>query len=100
MRSMYALLTLLISGFATAAGIESPVPALVQAALSDPQRPTSQVELDGSRKPGEVIVLSGLKPGDKVADFMPGNAYFTRIFSRVVGSSGRVYAFLPTEQLA
>jgi len=35
-----------------------------------------------------------------VADFMSGGGYFTRIFSRVVGSSGRVYAFLPDEQLA
>jgi predicted methyltransferase len=31
---------------------------------------------------------------------MPGNAYFTRIFSRVVGPRGRVYAFLPAQQLA
>ena len=30
---------------------------------------------------------------------MSGGAYFTRLFSRVVGSTGRVYAFLPTEEL-
>ena len=100
MRSIWVWLSLVISGIATASVAESPVPVFVQAALSDPQRPATQVELDRLRKPGEVIALSGLKPGDKVADFMPGNAYFTRIFSRVVGSGGRVYAFLPTEQLA
>ena len=78
----------------------SATPAYVAAALADPLRPPAQVELDAVRKPAEVIAFSGIKPGDKVADFMPGNAYFTRIFSRVVGSTGRVYAFLPTEQLA
>jgi predicted methyltransferase len=41
-----------------------------------------------------------LKPGDRVADFMPGNAYFTRILSDVVGPAGRVYAFIPVEQIA
>lgn len=100
MRCVYMWLPLLISGVAPAAAVGSSLPAFVQAALSDPQRPATQVELDGLRKPGQLIVMSGLKPGDRVADFMPGNAYFTRIFSRVVGSTGRVYAFLPTEQLA
>jgi predicted methyltransferase len=31
---------------------------------------------------------------------MPGNAYFTRIFSDVVGPTGHVYAFIPVEQIA
>jgi predicted methyltransferase len=31
---------------------------------------------------------------------MPGNAYFTRILSDVVGPQGRVYAFIPEEQIA
>jgi predicted methyltransferase len=31
---------------------------------------------------------------------MSGGGYFTRIFSRIVGPSGHVYAFLPNEQLA
>ena len=30
---------------------------------------------------------------------MSGGAYFTRLFSRIVGKTGRVYAFLPEEQL-
>jgi predicted methyltransferase len=33
-----------------------------------------------------------MKPGDKVADFMPGRGYFTRIFCKVVGDAGHVYA--------
>jgi predicted methyltransferase len=70
------------------------------AALADPARPPEEVQLDALRKPAEVIAFAGLKSGDRVADFMAGNGYFTRIFSRVVGPAGRVYAFTPAQQLA
>jgi predicted methyltransferase len=76
------------------------VPAYIAAAVADQARPAPQVELDAQRKPAEVIAFSGLRPGDRVADFMSGNAYFTRILSRVVGARGRVYAFLPAQELA
>jgi predicted methyltransferase len=46
-----------------------------------------------------MLMFAGIKPGDRVGDFMSGNAYFTRLFSRVVGPSGRVYAFIPTEEI-
>lgn len=74
--------------------------AQMAAFLSDPARPPEEVELDAERKPAEVIAFAGLKSGDRVADFMSGNGYFTRIFSRVVGPAGRVYAFVPAQQLA
>jgi predicted methyltransferase len=67
--------------------------------LSDPRRPAEQVSLDAMRKPAQLLAFARLRRGDKVVDFMPGNAYFTRIISDVVGDSGHVYAFLPTEQL-
>jgi predicted methyltransferase len=75
-------------------------PAIVTAAVADPRRPADQVRLDPARKPAQLLAFSELKAGDRVADFMPGNGYFTRIMSNVVGANGHVYAFLPTEQLA
>jgi predicted methyltransferase len=75
------------------------VPAGVTAAIADPARPAEQVARDGERRAAEVLTFSGVGPGDRVADFMSGGAYFTRLFSRVVGDRGRVYAFLPEEQL-
>ena len=75
-------------------------PAYVRAAMNDAARPASDVHLDSLRKPAEMIVFAGVKPGHRVADFMPGNGYFTRLLSRVVGPTGHVYAFVPTEQLA
>jgi predicted methyltransferase len=80
--------------------VSGAIPPSVAAAIADPRRPAKQRALDTARKPGELLSFAGMKPGDRVADFMPGNAYFTRIFSNVVGATGRVYAFIPSEQIA
>jgi predicted methyltransferase len=38
-----------------------------------------------------------VKPGQKVADFMMGGGYFTRILSPAVGPTGKVYAYQSSE---
>jgi predicted methyltransferase len=79
---------------------DTQIPAAIASALLDPRRPPEQVRLDPARKPAQLLAFAEMKRGDAIADFMPGNAYFTRIISGVVGARGHVYAFLPTEQLA
>lgn len=71
----------------------------VAAAIAAPERPPEQVARDAERRPEAVLTFAGVKPGNRVADFMSGGGYFTRLFSRIVGRTGRVYAFLPDEQL-
>lgn len=98
------LVSLAISLALAAVGASRPceadaIPPAIQAAVTDPARPATDTVRDAARKPVEVVAFAGLKPGDRVADFMSGGGYFTRIFSRVVGPSGRVYAFVPEEQL-
>jgi predicted methyltransferase len=73
---------------------------IVEAAISDPRRPDDQVELDATRKPAISVLFSEAKAGDRIADVMSGNGYFTRILSQVVGPAGHVYAYIPTEQIA
>ncbi|MGC1523858.1 MAG: hypothetical protein WA803_20120 [Steroidobacteraceae bacterium] len=75
-------------------------PAIIEAAISDPRRPDDQVKLDVTRKPALSVVFSGAKAGDRIADVMSGNGYFTRILSDVAGPSGHVYAYIPSEQIA
>jgi predicted methyltransferase len=82
------------------AEITAPAPGDIETALADTRRPADQVKLDATRKPAALIAFAGVRAGDRIADFMPGNAYFTRILSDVVGSTGRVYAYIPTEQIA
>jgi predicted methyltransferase len=43
------------------------------------------------------LALGEVKPGQKVADFMMGGGYFTRILSPAVGPSGKVYAYQSAE---
>ena len=71
-------------------------PAIEQA-LANPSRPEADRARDAARKPGEVLAFAGIKPGDKVADFIMGGGYFTRILAGLVGPDGRVYAYQPAE---
>jgi predicted methyltransferase len=89
-----------LSSLAVQAQAATDIPAGISAAIADPRRPADQMNLDAARKPALLIAFSGVKDGDLVADFMPGNAYFTRILSDVVGPRGHIYAFIPTEQIA
>jgi predicted methyltransferase len=65
-------------------------------AVADPSRPDSDTTRDADRKPAQTLVFAGIKPGDKVADYVADEGYFTRLFSSVVGSTGHVYAVEPT----
>ncbi len=96
------LITSVMAGMAvglTLASVAAAQPAYIAAALKDPLRTAKSVELDASRKPAEVLAFSGIRPGDKVADLMPGAGYYTILFSDMVGARGRVYAVVPQEIL-
>ena len=69
-------------------------------AVADPKRPAEEVARDPLRHPAEILAFAQLEPGDKVADIRPGAGYFTRLFSDVVGPTGRVYAFVPERTMA
>ena len=68
------------------------VPKAIAAAVADPARPQADRDRDADRKPSECVAFAGLKPGQRIADLLPGGGYFTRIFSGVVGPKGQVIA--------
>jgi predicted methyltransferase len=76
--------------------LAAPVPSLASA-LADPRRPAAEVVRDPLRHPAELIRFAGIGPGDRIADYFPGNGYYSRILSDVVGPNGRVYGFIPAE---
>lgn len=83
------------NAFATA-GPSPDLSAALAAAVADSSRPDSDTTRDADRKPEQTLAFSGIKPGDKVADYVADSGYFTRLFSSVVGSKGHVYAVEPT----
>lgn len=72
------------------------VPAYVKAAVADPGR-GDDAQADARRHPAELTTFAEVKPGDSVVDLIPGNGYFTRVFSKIVGPKGQVYAIWPNE---
>jgi predicted methyltransferase len=73
------------------------VPDYVAAAVADTTRPAEDVADDANRKPAQVLALTGIKEGDKVVDVGPGGkAYYTRLMSKIVGPTGKVYGFNPS----
>ena len=69
----------------------------VTAAVNDPARPQADKDRDGMRRPAAMLAASGIKGGDKVIELAPGGGYMTRLLSKLVGPTGKVYAAnLPT----
>ena len=73
------------------------IPAYITVAVANPNRPDADRKRDEDRKPAESIAFTGMKPGDRVVDMIPGKGYFTKIFSGVVGPKGWVYAYFPSD---
>ncbi|BCA63748.1 hypothetical protein HMP09_2982 [Sphingomonas sp. HMP9] len=78
---------------ATAAQAQKVSPAIT-IALADPARADQQGD-DFRRKAADVLAFSGVRPGNVVIDYLPGEGYWTRIFTGIVGAKGHVYAVWP-----
>lgn len=65
--------------------------ASIEAAISSPGRPDTDVERDDLRKPADVLVFMGIAPGTDVLEMEAGGGYFTDILSRYLGEDGTLY---------
>jgi predicted methyltransferase len=74
-------------------GAAAPVSRLASA-IADPGRAAFRAS-DARRHPAQLVALADLQPGQRVLDLIPGDGYWTRIFSKMVGPRGRVYAMWP-----
>ena len=113
MTSLYAGLALLLFSLTAAAQLPPPVslgpysipagtPDYIRAAIESADRPDADKARDSSRHPAEVLVMSGIKPGDHVIEIAGVGQYYTRLLSAVVGPEGKVDVYdLPyTERFA
>lgn len=82
-----------VAALALASGFADAKPTPVQlAAISDKGRPEADTKRDADRKPAEMLDFAGVRPGQTVADLIPGGGYFTRLFAKAVGPTGKVFA--------
>jgi len=63
-------------------------------AIADITRPLEDKARDTFRKPNEMLRFGMVSPGQKVGEILPGGGYFTRVFSKTVGQTGKVYAVI------
>jgi len=82
---------------AHAGAVQDRIPANIAAAVADPARPRADRARDADRKPAQCLAFAGVKPGDRIADLIPGAGYFTRVFAKAVGPKGYVYAYMPSD---
>jgi predicted methyltransferase len=68
------------------------IPDYISAAVADSRRPATDTARDVDRKPAQMLLLAGVKPGSKILEIEPAAGYFTRLFAVAVGSTGHVYA--------
>lgn len=78
----------------SASGAET-IPTNIMAAVNDSTRPAADKARDGDRRPAQALALVGIKPGDKVLEIEPEGGYYTRILSKAVGPTGKVYEVHP-----
>jgi predicted methyltransferase len=81
-----------LTGPMTASARGTPLERQIASAVADPSRPEADRARDADRKPVETLVFAGVHPGERIAELLPGQGYFTRLFSLVAGPKGKVYA--------
>ncbi|HKV53492.1 MAG TPA: hypothetical protein VJN94_02520 [Candidatus Binataceae bacterium] len=71
---------------------QAKIPKYIVDAVNSPARPEADRKLDASRKPEQLMVFFGIKPGMQVADLWAGGGYTTELLARTVGPNGKVYS--------
>lgn len=88
--SLFLLLTA-VSGFSVA---DEPVLSTtqIQSILTHPDRPKDDSKRDEARQPAKILAFAGVSAGDNILDLFAGGGWYTELFSKAVGESGKVYA--------
>lgn len=98
MRQSSSIIVMVCSLFlALGVAMAAQVPSRVGLALADPHRPAADRAQDEQRHVAAVLDFADVRPGYTVVDLMPGTGYYTRLFSKLVGPNGKVYALQPVE---
>jgi predicted methyltransferase len=62
-----------------------------EAAVAHPGRSAADLNRDSLDHPADILRLSGVKPGMRVADVLAGDGYYSELTSYVVGPKGKVF---------
>ncbi|HZU51990.1 MAG TPA: methyltransferase [Sphingomicrobium sp.] len=75
----------------------APSPSIATAVADTDHRSAANVQMDEGRKPAAVLEFLGLRRGMNVLDLFGANAYWAEISAPVVGQTGHVTVWMPTQ---
>jgi predicted methyltransferase len=61
------------------------------AAVANPGRSAADLKRDSLDHPADILRLTGIKPGMRVADVLAGDGYYSELSSYLVGPTGKVF---------
>jgi predicted methyltransferase len=61
------------------------------AAVANPGRSAADLKRDSLDHPADILRLTGIKPGMRVADVLAGDGYYSELVGYVVGPKGKVF---------
>src|SRR5580693_8901203 len=61
------------------------------AAVANPGRSAADLQRDALDHPADILRLSGIAPGMRIADVLAGDGYYSELASYVVGPKGKVF---------
>jgi predicted methyltransferase len=75
------------------------VPPAIRGAIGDEDRTDPDRALDAGRKPGEVLALFKVAPGQRIGELFAATGYTTELIARVLGDHGKLWAHNTKEVL-
>jgi predicted methyltransferase len=90
MKILSVLVCAALAGAAAFASPDARAVDIYDAAVQHQGRSADDLKRDESEHPADVLRLSGIKPGMKVADVMAAGGYYSELLSYLVGPTGHV----------
>jgi predicted methyltransferase len=82
---------LLLCAACLLAAIQANAADRFDAAVANPARSAADLERDPLDHPADVLRLTGIEPGMRVADVLAGDGYYSELASYIVGPKGKVF---------
>jgi predicted methyltransferase len=92
MKRLFSLSFMALLSHAPAFAEQALTQQQIQALLAHQDRPSEDSKRDQARQPAKVLTFSDVAKGDHVLDLFAGGGWYTELFAKAIGETGKVYA--------
>jgi predicted methyltransferase len=83
--------SLLLGAACLASALQASAADRFDAAVANPARSAADLKRDALDHPADILRLSGIAPGMRIADVLAGDGYYSELASYVVGPKGKIF---------